>query len=111
VNDADCLRRGVDHLHVTASTKRAVERSDGIQIQTHAPVGGVFARDEGCAEANPILGRHAADGNMERMIGEQFNRTARNSFNAGAPAGLGHALALAPQVGLQRTFLSERQRG
>src|SRR5205823_11796352 len=75
------------------------------------PVLRVLESDERSSQAKPVLRRHAAGSNVQRMVGKQFVSATGNQLQAETATGFANVFSLTAKVGLQISFLGERNRG
>src|SRR5207248_7371604 len=59
----------------------------------------------------PVLRRHAAGSNVQGMVGKQFVSATCNQLQAETATGFANVFSLTAKVGLQISFLGERNRG
>ena len=101
--------RGADNFQGAAGAPRTGRRTDGIGTPAESPILADRAlRDERRTEAEPVLRRNAAQGNMHGMIGDQRGDAARRRFEILAV--LLERLAFESKLGAQRALVL-RQRG
>jgi len=94
------LDGSVDHLHVGSGSPGGVGGGDGVEVPAEAPgFVGRIVRDHGGAYAEAILRGDAAGGDVERMVGEEFDCAACGGFEAEGAAGFAEVAALDAEIG------------
>src|SRR6266496_1268724 len=99
----------MDQLHITARSPRSAGSAHRVHVPTHPPVRCVLECDKRATHSKPVLRRHAACRNVQRVVSKQRVRTTRRELQPKSVTCLSDVFPLASKVRLQVAFLAYRR--